>query len=154
EFKLTIADTGPTPFGYWCGGPGMFPSAEPFTAIIRDASGQTIEAQLENGQYIMGSGMGRQIDKTVSLPAWCAPLPAGEYTITIRGRAKRHTVDPASAIIWPAMEAKPIALRVMDDRDALETAEKEFVAQAKPYNNIYYIAIRYGLHPNVLSDLR
>ena len=82
---LNLTGTDKGPFSYWCGGPGIYPNANIFTAQVTDAKGQTQSINLENGQYSMGSGRDHEIKpgEVMEVPASLGLLTAGIYHIQV-----------------------------------------------------------------------
>src|SRR5450432_4466061 len=59
--KVTLTNIGDKPLSYWCGGPELYPAAENFLIILTSADGKSREIMPTNGQYTVGSGVGRDI---------------------------------------------------------------------------------------------
>ena len=149
QLKLTITNTGQAPPTYWCGGPGRYPTADPFFAEVTDATGRTFGPLLHNGQYWIGSGNYLSIDKVETLPAACDPLGPGSYTLRVVGRPRIAPRDGRLVPEWPAMRARPITLKVEENRAARAAAEKEVRARAAKDPFAKYIAKVYSINPIV-----
>jgi hypothetical protein len=153
QLKLTIANTGKYSIPYWCGGPGRYPSAEPFIIAVTDSRGSRRRLRLDNGQYGKGSGRTYHITATQVLPAACRPLPAGAYTLQVTGRSKRVGRDGKLFEIWPAMSAEPIRVTLKDDAAARAAAEKDILARADTDPFARHVAQVYGIDPVVKTWL-
>jgi len=131
-------------------GPGHYPDAGIFTAIVTDARGTTRRLRLGNGQFIMGSGVDCPIRDSHKLPAAMDPLPAGVYTVKVSGISDGF-VDQNNRVVgtWPAMSAEPITIDVREDANARINAEKRLIARSKSEPFAKYVAETYGIAPIV-----
>lgn len=144
QLGLTITNTGPETFYYWCGGPGRYPSASPFIAVVTDAAGKTRTYPLNNGQYEIGSGIGYPIKDVQTLPAAFDPLPAGTYTLKVTGRALATFEDGKRTEYWPAMSAGPMTITVKDDAHAFAAARQALLGRMQQEPFARHVAETYG----------
>jgi hypothetical protein len=153
QLKLTITNTGKSPFYYWCGGPDRYPAAYPFIAAITDASGHTRKYGLHNGQYVQGSGNYQPISATQSLPAACGPLGPGTYTVAVTGESQIAYPGGRAVETWPAMIAKPFTVKIKDDPPAVAAAEKALMVRAEKEPFARHLVRVYGIDPIVKTWL-
>ena len=152
-FKLTVTNTGDAPMYYWCGGPAQYPTATPFVVEATNADGKTWQLRLDNGQYRIGSGSVNPIEKTQTLPAAGDSLPAGDYTLQVTAKAD-YDVDKGEKIeVRPAMSSKPLKVTIVEDRAALEVANKKLLDRkgAEPFAK--FVAETYSIDPVVQTWL-
>jgi hypothetical protein len=153
QLKLTISNTGKAPFYYWCGGPGQYPDADPFTVAVTDATGRTRKYRLHNGQYIKGSGRDYPINTRQTLPATCDPLSRGNYTLKVTGKSQSFVRNGEMVEHWPAMSAEPITIKVEDNPSAVAKAEKDLMARAEKDPFARHLVRVYGIDPIVKTWL-
>jgi hypothetical protein len=153
QFKLTITNTGKAPFFYWCGGPASYPNADPFAVAVTDARGQTCWLPLHNGQFVEGSGTHRPVETTQTLPAACDPLGPGTYTLRVAGKPRVSFPDGTMIETWPAMSARPITIKIEEDRPALAAAEKDLLARAEKESFARHVALVYSIDPVIKTWL-
>jgi hypothetical protein len=153
RLKLTIANTGKSPFSYWCGGPGTYPSADPFTATLTDAKKQTRTLRLRNGQYVQGSGVDLLIETVQVLPAVCDPLPAGTYTLAVTGKSSSWSDKGKLVETWPAVKAADVTITVENNPQAVKKAETALLDSAKEDPFARYVVQTYGIDPIVKTWL-
>ncbi len=90
-----------------------------------------------------------QISTTQSLPAACDPLAPGSYTVIVT--IKRHIEGSAEKayVYWPAMTAKPLAIKIKDDPQAVAAAEKALMARAERNEFARHVVRVYVIDPKV-----
>lgn len=134
---LTVRNTGPDRFGYWCGGPGRYPPANRFVAVFVDPAGRQRRSRLSNGQYVEGSGGDIPIapGEAVTFPAAAEPLPPGKWTLaSVAGEQRGYVVGPGKAmtVTWPATEASPrLPLDVRDDPKAAAAFAEDLLRRVR-----------------------
>jgi hypothetical protein len=121
--RIALTNQLPHAIHYWCGGPGIYPSAHEFHAVLRDSAGRERSQPLWNGQYTQGSGSDRAIlpGATVEVPALFPSPEPGDYLLRVVSDEGSY-VDKAThrkVIAWPAATSAPVAIRVRAD-SALE----------------------------------
>ncbi len=106
--------------GYWCGGPGRYPSLRGIQASVVQEGGKATLAPLSNGQCEVGSGQALYVEpgESMRIPGVLPPLSKGSYTIQI-GNAKSVQVkvsdDPAllkkheAALLAGVRKGDPVA---------------------------------------------
>ena len=135
---LKLAVIGSTPFTYWCGGPGKYPSVDIFPVTLTDNKGQERKILLANGQYIMGSGMNREIKpgETMDVPASLGLLMVGSYSIQVG-------------------DGKAVKVEVKEDLQLAQQRKQEVVSeihQGNPFQQ--FVTKQYDLDPviEILQD--
>ena len=134
--NLQVYNNGFNSIGYWCGGPGDYPDAQDFIAIVATKNGpQTTrsEVKLANGQQHTGpEGRTRWIvpGQLMRVPAALPPMEVGTYEIDVRCEADGPRQDDViRKVIWPAMHAlKPLRIEVRDDRQLADQRDHEVIA--------------------------
>jgi HEAT repeat protein len=120
SFDVTITNTGRDSFYYWCGGPADYPQADHFLAELAsvDAGGKPRPVECFNGQFEMGSGMGREIKPgaSINVPLVIGPLAVGQYDIAFQSRQETSTdMTGNKTISWPAAQAMPLRVTIVED---------------------------------------
>jgi hypothetical protein len=140
QLKLTVINTGKTPFSIWCPKGLHYPNACMFSIAVTDGNGRTNNYVLDNEAPSVGSGYDVRVKTTMTLPAVFDPLPPGNFTLKVTGAAEGHNAEHREGEIvrsdeeiietWPAMSSEPINITVKEDPIALAKAEKDLLAKA------------------------
>ena len=126
--RLTVTNTGHVPFSYVYAGPGRYPSAHVYTAVVVGQDGGARELRLSNGQNITGGsswGVSVRPGGATSFLAALGPLPTGRHTIrAVWCKPSGHVTRLGGPTIvdWPAMSAA--VDRAVDVRDGAGMAER------------------------------
>jgi hypothetical protein len=172
QLKLTITNRGRDPLSYRCAGPGTYPSADTFVAIVSDSTGAKRKVRLRNGQYEGFSCQLYDITDTQSLPAALDPLLPGAYTIRVvwltaffvahdpAGHRRAATkleeffLNDEVSTEWLTHASPPLSIRVGTDPVKVAAAEKGLLARAENDPFASYVAECYGISPEVTQWLR
>ncbi|MBC8289023.1 MAG: hypothetical protein H8E37_01795, partial [Planctomycetes bacterium] len=147
-FQLDVTNHTKSPFEYWCGGPGLYPNASMFVAEITDSTGKSRKVVLHNGQNFEGSGFNRQVEKEASLPAACAPLSPGKYTVTV-SCGPTAVLAGAHFEQWPEMKSEPITIEIRDEPQSIERFDDALRDQSAKSPFAKHVARVYGIAPIV-----
>ncbi len=159
QLKLTITNTGKAPLEYWDFPRDGYPCAGGFVAAVTDASGHTRRYRLHNSEEGGGGGsMGspdytRKITATQVLPAACDPLAPGIYSVAVSRKRDIAYNDGEAVLGWPAMSAKPLAIKIKDDPPAVAAAERDLMARAEKEPFARHVVQVYAIDPLVKTRL-
>ncbi len=117
--EITLTNSGTKAISWWCGGPDEYPGAEHFLVEVRD--GPKIDWHVvaaTNGQYVEGSGTGRQLKPGESI---VVPLAfAVSKTDIVFFRIKPRD--------WPAAAPAEGAIRVRGDSRCVDARRARVIA--------------------------
>lgn len=138
--ELVVRNTGTTPISYWCAGPGDYPDARDFAAIVFSARprGPLIPTDLSNGQSDEAAGKAFEVvpGRTIRFPVAMPPLPPGEYDIKVAcGFDGRMQGRIMKVVTWPAMRsASALHLSVRDDKQLIAVRDVSIVAKVREHD--------------------
>jgi hypothetical protein len=152
-FTLTVHNTGREPISFWWSRPGGYPDANDFFAVIsrRGELQSFLPIPLSNGQT-WGAGHARDVPAghSVSFPAVLTPLPAGAYSISVKGQPDgRMENGVVRFITWPALlSEKLIGVEIRDDEKLLAARDAQVLAKVRANDPLAkFIASRWPRKP-------
>jgi hypothetical protein len=160
---LTVRNTGQVPISYWWTGPGDYPDAREFFALLNGDStaGIPLAMELVNGQYRSGSGRRRNVlpGQSITFPVAMTPQPPGKYKIEIWGEPDGRRVNGAlKVMLWPPTHSvKPIWVEVREGSVPEHQRDEEVLAGVRANDAFYqYVSAtwpRVAVRKSLLTDL-
>ena len=145
--ELKMTNTGVEPISWWTGGPGNYPGAQHFTVQVRynyDNVWHDVEAT--NGQYTVGSGIGRSLKTggSVAVPL-AIPLKKTATYVSVR----IGTRD------WKTAETVETSASLSEARRVINPFRAKMIATAiRPTNAFQLHLVERYADPVVLDALR
>jgi hypothetical protein len=130
--NLLIRNTGAARMSYWCCGPGEYPDASDFVAMVARVGDQGLPQRivLTNGQQPGASGRAMEVGprRSVEFPVTIGLLLPGSYRITVFGAR----IDSASVVTWPATSTKKaFEVEVRHDNDLAASRDAQIIKRVR-----------------------
>jgi hypothetical protein len=133
--ELVVRNTGTAPMSFWCGGPGEYPDAADYSAIITSTLGRDEQIVLANGQHLQGNGRLISVvpGGVIRVPAALGIVAPGSYRLLVSGGQQRWDGAARGRIVtWPVTQtAHGFEFQVSGDAACLAARDAQIIADVR-----------------------